>query len=77
MRFFRAAPRAAIERTAAAIAVLCLAATTSAFAQQATDPTAALLQDVIRANSSNPPGVTQGIADVLGPKSSLSSVTVL
>jgi acetylornithine deacetylase/succinyl-diaminopimelate desuccinylase-like protein len=37
-------------------------------AQQATDPTAALLQEVIRANSSNPPGVTQGVADVLGPK---------
>jgi acetylornithine deacetylase/succinyl-diaminopimelate desuccinylase-like protein len=33
-----------------------------------TDPTAALLQELIRANSSNPPGITQGVADVLSPK---------
>lgn len=37
-------------------------------AQAAADPTAALLSELIRANSSNPPGVTQGVADVLAPK---------
>lgn len=35
---------------------------------QSVDPTAALLAELIKANSSNPPGITQGIADVLGPK---------
>ncbi|MDA1082761.1 MAG: M20/M25/M40 family metallo-hydrolase [Gemmatimonadetes bacterium] len=48
------------------IAAVCMA--TSVAAAQAVDPTAALLQELIRANSSNPPGVTQGIADVLAPK---------
>jgi acetylornithine deacetylase/succinyl-diaminopimelate desuccinylase-like protein len=51
---------------AAAAAVAALAG--SVPAQQAIDPTAALLQEVIRANSSNPPGATQGVADVLAPK---------
>ena len=34
---------------------------------QATDSTALLLAQLIRANSSNPPGHTQQIADILGP----------
>ena len=37
-------------------------------AQQPLDPTAALLVDLLRVNSSNPPGRTQGLADVLAPK---------
>ncbi|MBY0492006.1 MAG: M20/M25/M40 family metallo-hydrolase [Gemmatimonadaceae bacterium] len=36
-------------------------------AAQPVDSTALLLQQLIRVNSSNPPGRTQGIADVLGP----------
>lgn len=52
---------------AAVIALPCMS-TGDADAQQAVDPTAALLQEVIRANSSNPPGRTQGVADVLAPK---------
>lgn len=36
-------------------------------AAQAPDSTALLLQQLIRANSSNPPGHTQQIADILGP----------
>jgi acetylornithine deacetylase/succinyl-diaminopimelate desuccinylase-like protein len=35
---------------------------------QTTDSTAALLVDLIRANSSNPPGATRGIADALAPR---------
>jgi acetylornithine deacetylase/succinyl-diaminopimelate desuccinylase-like protein len=34
---------------------------------QSTDSTALLLQQLIRVNTSNPPGRTQGIADLLGP----------
>lgn len=55
-------------RSRLAIACLAAVALPAASAQQATDPTAALLQEIIRANSSNPPGVTRGVADVLGPK---------
>jgi acetylornithine deacetylase/succinyl-diaminopimelate desuccinylase-like protein len=36
-------------------------------AAQATDSTALLLQQLIRVNTSNPPGRTQGVADLLGP----------
>jgi acetylornithine deacetylase/succinyl-diaminopimelate desuccinylase-like protein len=51
------------------LAALLVAAPASAQSTaQSTDPTAALLQELIRANSSNPPGITQGVADVLGPK---------
>ena len=47
-------------------AVLASAAPAAAHAQ-ATDSTALLLAQLIRANSSNPPGHTQQIADILGP----------
>jgi len=53
------------------LAVLLLGVSSLAVAQPpplSSDPTAALLQEIIRANTSNPPGVTQGVADVLGPK---------
>lgn len=36
--------------------------------QQSLDPTAALLVDLIKVNSSNPPGRTQGLADALAPR---------
>jgi acetylornithine deacetylase/succinyl-diaminopimelate desuccinylase-like protein len=39
----------------------------AALAAQDTDSTALLLAQLIRANSSNPPGHTQQIADILGP----------
>jgi acetylornithine deacetylase/succinyl-diaminopimelate desuccinylase-like protein len=45
-----------------------LAGATEVPAQQPADPTAALLVDLIKVNSSNPPGRTQGLADVLAPK---------
>ena len=51
---------------ARAVAAICLAV--SVAGAQAVDPTAALLSEIIRANSSNPPGITQGVADVLAPK---------
>jgi acetylornithine deacetylase/succinyl-diaminopimelate desuccinylase-like protein len=50
------------------VATSALAQATATGAAQSTDPTAALLQELIRANSSNPPGITQGVADVLSPK---------
>ena len=37
-------------------------------AQQALDSTTALLVELIKVNSSNPPGRTQGLADVLAPR---------
>jgi len=37
-------------------------------AAQATDPTAALLTELIRANTSNPPGNERLVADILAPK---------
>jgi acetylornithine deacetylase/succinyl-diaminopimelate desuccinylase-like protein len=60
-------------RSLPTLAALLVAASASAqapaaSAAQSADPTAALLQELIRANSSNPPGVTQGVADVLSPK---------
>jgi acetylornithine deacetylase/succinyl-diaminopimelate desuccinylase-like protein len=45
--------------------VVCAAATASA---QSTDPTAALLVDLIRVNTSNPPGNERGIATLLAPR---------
>jgi acetylornithine deacetylase/succinyl-diaminopimelate desuccinylase-like protein len=50
----------------AATAHLGLPAKACAF--QATDPTAALLVDLIRANTSNPPGNERRIADLLAPR---------
>ncbi len=49
-------------------AILLSTAASAQSTAQSTDPTAALLQELIRANSSNPPGITQGVADVLSPK---------
>lgn len=70
MHCFRAVASATVHHLAL-VAAATLSLTIAAVpgrAQDSTDPTAALLQELIRANSSNPPGVTQGIADVLGPR---------
>ena len=48
------------------VAAVVLAAP-AGLAAQDTDSTALLLAQLIRANSSNPPGHTQQIADILGP----------
>ena len=64
MRGLRNVPAVAIALAISAVA----AVATPSGAQQPVDPTAALLQELIRANSSNPPGITQGVADVLSPK---------
>ena len=42
----------------------------------ATDPTAALLAEVIRINTSNPPGRTQALADLLAPRFRAAGFTV-
>ena len=42
----------------------------------AVDPTAALLSEIIKVNTSNPPGTTQGIADLLGPKLKAAGFTI-
>src|SRR5881394_1354811 len=47
--------------------VMCLASS-GLHAQSSVDPTASLLVDLIRVNTSNPPGRTQGLVDVLAPK---------
>jgi acetylornithine deacetylase/succinyl-diaminopimelate desuccinylase-like protein len=60
-----------LARRAVLLAALSLAAGAPTRGQQpplAADPTAALLQEILRVNTSNPPGVTQGVADVLGPR---------
>src|SRR5215467_3728510 len=51
----------------------CIAAVTAlgssrTVAQTGEDSTAALLRELIRANTSNPPGNTQLVADVLAPR---------
>src|ERR1043165_3035983 len=51
-----------------AIVVLALATATRARAQAAPDPTAALLSELIRVNTSNPPGNEAGIAALLAPR---------
>lgn len=55
-----------LRRVALCAALVAAAAPTAAQAQT-TDSTALLLAQLIRANSSNPPGHTQQIADILGP----------
>jgi len=51
--------------TRLAVSLVLLAAPLMA---QTSDPTASLLTELIRANTSNPPGNERLIADVLGPK---------
>jgi acetylornithine deacetylase/succinyl-diaminopimelate desuccinylase-like protein len=50
-----------------ALALLAGSAGSRPLAAQPVDSTALLLQQLIRVNTSNPPGRTQGIADLLGP----------
>ena len=45
-------------------------------AQSTPDPTAALLSEIIRINTSNPPGRTQALADLLGPRFRAAGFTV-
>jgi acetylornithine deacetylase/succinyl-diaminopimelate desuccinylase-like protein len=55
-----------LQRFAPCIAILCTAGPAAAQAPSS-DPTAALLQELIRANSSNPPGNERRVAEVLLP----------
>src|SRR5689334_21028751 len=48
--------------------LLALTASARIVSAQAVDPTAALLSELIRANTSNPPGNERLIAEVLAPK---------
>jgi len=58
------APRSVL----AALGLSAILVVARAHAQQPVEPTAALLVDLIKVNSSNPPGRTQGLADVLAPR---------
>ncbi len=57
----------------AALLSLALGATLRA---QAPDPTASLLSDIIRINTSNPPGRTQALAELLAPRFRAAGFTV-
>ncbi|MDQ8160853.1 MAG: peptidase M20, partial [Gemmatimonadota bacterium] len=56
-----------VTRCLAGLVAAAVLAGPAALAAQDTDSTALLLAQLIRANSSNPPGHTQQIADILGP----------
>jgi acetylornithine deacetylase/succinyl-diaminopimelate desuccinylase-like protein len=55
-------------RTLWFVAAAALLGSATAAAQEGEDPTAALLRELIRANTSNPPGHTQLVDDILAPK---------
>lgn len=59
---------APLVRQAATLACLMAAATGTLHAQGATDPTVALLVEVIRVNTSNPPGNEGALAELLAPR---------
>jgi acetylornithine deacetylase/succinyl-diaminopimelate desuccinylase-like protein len=58
------------------LAACCLAVVPLPAQSAATDPTAQLLADVIRINTSNPPGRTQALADLLAPRFRAAGFTV-
>lgn len=55
-------------RWTAAVALVLLGAVERGHAQTQTDPTAALLAELIRVNTSNPPGNEDGVAQLLAPR---------
>ena len=59
-----------------AVAVMTAVLLSGPMHAQSTDPTAALLSQLIRVNTSNPPGMTQGIADLLAPRFRAAGFTV-
>ncbi|MBP6773210.1 MAG: M20/M25/M40 family metallo-hydrolase [Gemmatimonadaceae bacterium] len=59
-----------------AVAVMTAVLLSGPMHAQSTDPTAALLSQLIRINTSNPPGMTQGIADLLAPRFRAAGFTV-
>lgn len=63
-------------RHAAPLLGALLAGTLHAQAAATTDATAQLLSEVIRINTSNPPGRTQALADLLGPRFRAAGFTV-
>ena len=66
-------------RTLWPVAIACAALVTAGElgAQSApVDPTAALLSEIIRINTSNPPGRTQALAELLGPRFRAAGFTV-
>jgi len=62
----------------ALLSVTAMSVSTTAVAAQAVavDPTAALLVELIRENTSNPPGVTRGLADLLAKRFSAAGFSI-